>query len=59
VLTVEPGLYVAADDEVAPAALRGVGIRIEDDLLVTSTGYENLTVGTPKEIADVEAACTR
>ena len=59
VLTVEPGLYVAADDESAPAALRGVGIRIEDDLLVTATGYENLTVGTPKEIDDVEAACTR
>jgi Xaa-Pro aminopeptidase len=59
VLTVEPGLYVAADDESAPAELRGVGIRIEDDLLVTATGYENLTVGTPKEITDVEAACTR
>ncbi len=59
VLTVEPGLYVAADDETAPAALRGVGIRIEDDLLVTESGHENLTVGVPKEIADVEAACSR
>jgi Xaa-Pro aminopeptidase len=59
VLTVEPGLYVAEDDEQAPRALRGVGIRIEDDLLVTGEGHENLTVGVPKEIADVEAACTR
>jgi Xaa-Pro aminopeptidase len=59
VLTVEPGLYVAEDDETAPAALRGVGIRIEDDLLVTASGHENLTAGVPKEIADVEAACTR
>ena len=59
VLTVEPGLYVAEDDETAPAALRGVGIRIEDDLLVTATGSENLTAAVPKEIADVEAACTR
>jgi Xaa-Pro aminopeptidase len=59
VLTVEPGLYVAADDEAAPAALRGVGIRIEDDLLVTVGGNENLTAAVPKEIGDVEAACTR
>jgi len=59
VLTVEPGLYVAADDEAAPQALRGVGIRIEDDLLVTAAGCENLTVAVPKEIADVEAACSR
>jgi Xaa-Pro aminopeptidase len=59
VLTIEPGLYVAADDETAPPALRGVGIRIEDDVLVTADGRENLTIGTPKEIADLEAACVR
>jgi Xaa-Pro aminopeptidase len=59
VLTVEPGLYVAEDDETAPAALRGVGIRIEDDLLVTAEGHEVLTAGVPKEVSDVEAACTR
>jgi Xaa-Pro aminopeptidase len=59
VLTVEPGLYVAEDDQQAPQALRGVGIRIEDDILVTEAGQENLTVGVPKEIGDVEAACAR
>jgi Xaa-Pro aminopeptidase len=59
VLTVEPGLYVAADDEAAPPALRGVGIRIEDDLLVTATGHENLTAAVPKEIEEIEAACVR
>jgi len=59
VLTVEPGLYVAADDEAAPAEMRGVGIRIEDDVLVTEDGRENLTEAVPKEIAEVEAVCTR
>ena len=59
VLTIEPGLYVAPDDEAAPAALRGVGIRIEDDILVTADGHQNLTAGVPKEIADLEAVCVR
>ena len=59
VLTVEPGLYVAAGDEAAPAELRGVGIRIEDDVLVTPEGGLNLTAAVPKTVADVEAACTR
>ncbi|OFX19880.1 MAG: Xaa-Pro aminopeptidase [Anaeromyxobacter sp. RBG_16_69_14] len=59
VLTVEPGLYVAADDASAPEALRGVGIRIEDDILVTSEGNVNLTEATPKTANDVEACCVR
>jgi Xaa-Pro aminopeptidase len=59
VLTVEPGLYVAADDETAPKELRGVGIRIEDDVLVTETGQENLTAAVPKEVVELEAVCTR
>ena len=59
VVTVEPGLYVAADDEKAPPGLRGVGIRIEDDVLVTADGHENLTEAVPKEIADVQAVCSR
>jgi Xaa-Pro aminopeptidase len=59
VLTVEPGLYVAEDDEAAPKEMRGVGIRIEDDVLVTPEGRENLTAAVPKEVAEVEAACTR
>jgi Xaa-Pro aminopeptidase len=59
VLTVEPAVYVAADDETAPPALRGVGIRIEDDVLVTADGHENLTAAVPKEIAELEAVCVR
>lgn len=49
VLTVEPGLYVQADDDEAPACFRGIGIRIEDDILVTADGPENLTEGAPKD----------
>jgi Xaa-Pro aminopeptidase len=59
VLTVEPGLYVPADDPAAPEALRGVGIRIEDDVLVTAGGHQNLTEGTPKAADEVEACCVR
>ncbi len=59
VLTVEPGLYVAADDEKAPAELRGIGVRIEDDLLVTADGHENLTRAVPKLPDEVELCCAR
>jgi Xaa-Pro aminopeptidase len=57
VFTIEPGLYIAADDQSAPQELRGIGIRIEDDILVTDHGYENLTQAIPRTVADVEAAC--
>ncbi|HXN81932.1 MAG TPA: aminopeptidase P N-terminal domain-containing protein [Myxococcales bacterium] len=57
VFTVEPGLYVSPDDESAPPELRGLGIRIEDDVLVTAAGYENLTAAIPRTVAEVEAAC--
>jgi Xaa-Pro aminopeptidase len=59
VLTVEPGLYVAPDDARAPEGMRGVGIRIEDDVLVTETGFEVLTASAPKEPREVEAVCVR
>jgi Xaa-Pro aminopeptidase len=57
VLTIEPGLYVA-EDAAAPAEFRGLGVRIEDDILVTATGAENLTVATPKTVDDLEALTT-
>ncbi len=53
--TIEPGLYIPANDESAPKEFRGIGVRIEDNILVTETGYENMTVGAPKEISAVEA----
>jgi len=59
VFTVEPGLYVDPDDAEAPAELRGVGIRIEDDLLVTGGGCEVLTAAIPRTVEDVERACAR
>ncbi|MBN2799131.1 MAG: aminopeptidase P N-terminal domain-containing protein [Deltaproteobacteria bacterium] len=57
ILTVEPGLYVPASDTTAPAALRGIGVRIEDDVLITADGRRVLTAAIPKEIAHLEAAC--
>jgi Xaa-Pro aminopeptidase len=54
VLTIEPGLYVAADDERAPPEMRGCGIRIEDDVLVRDDGPEILTAAAPKTIAELE-----
>ncbi len=58
VMTVEPGIYVAPDDDTVEARWRGIGIRIEDDVLVTPGGNENLTAGIPKEIEEVEAVCS-
>ena len=55
VLTVEPGIYIAPDDEDAPESFRGIGIRIEDDVLVTPEGHEVITHATPKKVADLEA----
>jgi len=58
VLTVEPGIYIAPDDTMAPEEFRGIGIRIEDDVLVTADGYDVMTVAVPKTVADVEALTT-
>ena len=54
VLTVEPGLYIPPDDQDAPAKYRGIGIRIEDDVLVTEDGNRNLTTKVPKETEEIE-----
>lgn len=55
VLTVEPGLYVAPDCHDVDPKWRGIGIRIEDDVLVTKDGCEILTAGLPKTVAEIEA----
>lgn len=55
VLTIEPGLYVRADAEGVPTELRGIGVRIEDDVLVTADGAEILTRGVPVAPDDIEA----
>ena len=55
VLTVEPGLYVAPDCEQVAPEWRGIGIRIEDDVLVTPEGNRVLSAAVPKHVADVEA----
>ncbi|MEV0171536.1 aminopeptidase P family protein [Streptomyces sp. NPDC050803] len=55
VLTVEPGLYFQPDDLTVPEEWRGIGVRIEDDLLVTEDGHENLSAGLPRSADEVEA----
>lgn len=55
VLTVEPGLYFQEDDLLVPEELRGIGIRIEDDILVTADGHRNLSAALPRELDEVEA----
>jgi len=55
VLTVEPGLYFQLDDLTVPARYRGIGVRIEDDVLITQTGVENLSAAIPREPDAVEA----
>jgi Xaa-Pro aminopeptidase len=57
VITIEPGLYIAADATDVPNELRGIGVRIEDDLLITHDGNDVLTAACPKEVADLEAIC--
>ncbi|MCX6281865.1 MAG: M24 family metallopeptidase [Bacteroidetes bacterium] len=53
IITVEPGIYIPVNDTVQPAAGRGFGVRIEDDILVTADGHEVLSKGIPKEIAEI------
>ncbi|WP_207905933.1 Xaa-Pro aminopeptidase [Aestuariirhabdus litorea] len=55
VLTIEPGLYIAPDEESVAKRWRGIGIRIEDDVLVTRKGHEVLSAGAPKGIDEIEA----
>jgi Xaa-Pro aminopeptidase len=55
VLTIEPGLYIPEDCQTVDEQWRGIGIRIEDDVLVTAEGHEILTGGVPKTIAEIES----
>jgi Xaa-Pro aminopeptidase len=54
VLTVEPGLYFQEDDLLVPEELRGIGIRIEDDIVVTDGGHKNLSAALPREPGAIE-----
>jgi Xaa-Pro aminopeptidase len=55
VMTVEPGLYMQPDNAEIPERWRGIGVRIEDDILCTSGDPENLTAAIPKEVAELES----
>lgn len=59
VFTIEPGLYFQIDDETVPAEYRGIGVRIEDDVLVTDDGVENLSAALPRTADEVEAWVAR
>ncbi|MFI1937684.1 aminopeptidase P family protein [Streptomyces purpureus] len=58
-LTVEPGLYFQADDLTVPGEYRGIGVRIEDDILVTENGNRNLSASLPRQADEVEAWMAR
>ena len=55
VLTVEPGLYFQEDDLLVPEELRGIGIRIEDDVVVTADGHRNLSAALPRQPDEIES----
>jgi len=59
VLTIEPGIYIPLSDHSVDEKWRGIGIRIEDNIAVTATGFENLTVNAPKTIVDIEAVMAK
>ncbi|PHR54276.1 MAG: xaa-pro aminopeptidase [Arcobacter sp.] len=59
ILTIEPAIYLPADDLDIPEEYRGIGIRIEDDILVNSKGFENLSSDIVKTVKDIEGICAR
>ncbi len=59
VLTIEPGLYFQANDLTVPEEYRGIGVRIEDDVLVTADGYRNLSAALPRDPDEIEAWMAR
>ena len=58
-LTIEPGLYIMKDDDSAPKGLRGLGIRIEDDILICENGCEVLSKRAPKEVKEIEETMSK
>ena len=54
IITVEPGLYISKNDPKVPPEFRGIGVRIEDDVLITASGPEVLSAGVPKSVQDIE-----
>jgi Xaa-Pro aminopeptidase len=59
IFTIEPGLYFHKDDLMVPKEFRGIGVRIEDDVLVTKTGVQNLTAKLPRKPEEIEAWMTK
>ena len=59
VLTIEPGLYFQPDDLTVPERYRGIGVRIEDDVLVTDEGHRNLSEALPRDPDEIEAWMAR
>ena len=59
VLTIEPGIYISKKNKNVPTEYRGIGIRIEDDVLVTKSGCDVLTKALPKEIGEIESIMAR
>jgi Xaa-Pro aminopeptidase len=58
VITVEPGIYIAENQASVPAEYRNIGVRIEDDVLVTADGCLNLTADIPKTVGELESVCS-
>jgi len=58
VMTIEPGIYIRSDDESVEKKYRGIGIRIEENILVTENGYENLSSMIAKSVDEIEAMCS-
>lgn len=57
VITIEPGIYLKSDDYSIPEKFRGIGLRIEDDVLITESGIEVFSAGSPKKIDEIERIC--
>ena len=55
VLTIEPGIYIATDNTKVPKRWRGIGVRVEDDVVVTEQGCDVLTADVPKRADEIEA----